>query len=271
VHVASLGFRTDLAVRRLGGSEALARDGYIVVRTPANPDYWWGNFVLLHGPVSAGDGPRLRATFAAEFPDAAHLAFGIDGTRGEVDDPRVQEELGLSVEVNAVLTAAAPKQPVRAADADAAVRRLTSDEDWEQAAALRLAVYELEDVPGQPEFVGRQFAESRAICERGDGAWFGAFAGGQRLVAALGLLRASPGAARYQSVETHPSFQRRGLASRLLYESSVWARDALNAEMVVIVADPEYHAIEVYKALGFVEVERQAQLERAPDEPSRRG
>jgi GNAT superfamily N-acetyltransferase len=264
VRVESLGFRTDLAVHALGGAKIEERDDCIVVRTPANPGYLWGNFVLLPGPVAPGQAPRLQTMFAAEFPWAAHLALGIDGTNGDFGDAGVVEELGVTVAVNAVLTARSLQAPARA-DREPIVRRLVDDDDWEQAVALRLAVYEPEDVRGERQFVSRHLAASRVICERGDGAWFGAFAQG-RLVAALGLLRASPSTARYQSVETLASHRRRGLASRLLYESCGWARDALGAREFVIVADPEYHAIEAYRRLGFAAVERQAQLERAPAE-----
>ena len=264
MRVASLGFRTDIALRRLAGSRIEEPDGLVVIRTPSNPDYWWGNFVLLPGPVVAGEADRLRSIFAREFPRARHLAFGVDGTRGDVGDTAVVEELGLTAAVHAVLSAARLRRPVRA-NGDAAVRRLASEEDWARAVALRLAVYELEQIPGQREFTELQFAELRTICDRGDGAWFGAFAEAE-LVAALGLLRAMPGTARYQGVETLASHRRRGLASRLLYESSVWATDALGARAVVIVAEPAYHAIDVYRSIGFTVVERQVQLERAPAE-----
>jgi ribosomal protein S18 acetylase RimI-like enzyme len=263
VRVASLGFRTDLALRLLGGAEIVDRGRYTVVRTPANPDYWWGNFVLLPRPVRAGDGGRLMEIFCAEFPDAQHRTFGVDGTAGTVGDRATIKKLGLGVEINAVMTAGGLREPGPPASAGAIVRRLSADEDWEQAAALRIAVYELAGQLEQRDFTSRQFGEARECCERGEGAWFGAFVDGH-VVASLGLLRAWPGTARYQNVETHADHRRRGLASALLYESSVWARDALEAETVVIVADPAYHAIDVYRSLGFEEVERQVQLERAP-------
>jgi len=264
VQVSSLGFKTDLALRRLGGSEIADRDEYIVVRTPANPDYRWGNFVLLPGPVRARDAERLMEIFAAEFPDVEHQAFGVDGTAGRVGDHDTVKDLGLDIEINAVLTAHRLHEPARLGASGAVVRRLLADEDWEQAVALRLAVYELAWKPGQREFTARQFGEVRGCCERGDGAWFGAFVDG-RVVASLGLLRAWSGTARYQNVETHADHRRQGFASRLLYESSVWARDALGVDTVVIVADPAYHAIDVYRSLGFEEIERQVQLERPPD------
>jgi ribosomal protein S18 acetylase RimI-like enzyme len=263
VQVSSLAFRTDLALRRLAGAEIIDRGAYVGARTPANPDYWWGNFILLPGPVRASQAAALESIFMAEFPDAKHRTFGVDGSAGEVGDREVVQQLDLSVEVNAVLTARELREPAPLADHGTVVRRLGADADWEQAMTLRLAVYELAGKPGQRDFTARQFGEARQVCECGEGAWFGAFVEG-RVVASLGLLRAGSATARYQNVETHADYRRRGLASRLLYESSVWAREALGIDTVVIVADPDYHAIDVYRSLGFAEVERQVQLQRLP-------
>jgi hypothetical protein len=77
VDVRSLGYRTDLAIRVLEGSEVTDRGDYLVIRTPGNPDFWWGNFLLLPG-LRPGSGGGWRARFAAEFPDAGHLTLGVD-------------------------------------------------------------------------------------------------------------------------------------------------------------------------------------------------
>jgi len=63
VGVTSLGFRTDLALRVLEGAEVADRGDYLVVRSRDNPDYWWGNFLLLRDAPGTG-GPWL-ARFAA--------------------------------------------------------------------------------------------------------------------------------------------------------------------------------------------------------------
>ena len=108
-----------------------------------------------------------------------------------------------------------------------------------------------------------QLAESREICERGEGGWFGAFADGQ-LVSTLGLIRAVPDVGRYQTVETLDAYRRQGLAGRLLFEASRWGASTLGLRRLVICADPEYHALRLYQALGFEVVERQVQLQRPP-------
>jgi hypothetical protein len=47
VRITSLGFRTDVALRVLEGAKVTDRGDYLIIRTPDNPDFWWGNFLLL--------------------------------------------------------------------------------------------------------------------------------------------------------------------------------------------------------------------------------
>ncbi|MBL7500255.1 GNAT family N-acetyltransferase [Frankia sp. CNm7] len=259
----SLGFRTDLMVRRLAGARITEHASHLVVATPANPGFWWGNFVLFDHPPRPGDAARWEAVFSGEFPDAAYLALGVDGTDGDPGDAAELARLGVTVEVNSVLTATRLAPLARPA-ADATIRPLTSDDDWARAVALRLACYEDEaSSPDTARFVERQLREERGLCEAGHGAWFGGFVDGQ-LRAAGGLLGDNDGLARFQSIETHPAHRGRGLASTLLHRAGTWGLRERGAHTLVIVADPDYHAIGLYRALGFTDAERQVQLQREP-------
>ena len=105
-----------------------------------------------------------------------------------------------------------------------------------------------------------QIAASRALCESGSGRWFGAFEDGA-LRAALGIVADGDGLARYQMVETHPEARRRGLATSLVHLAGTTVLDD-GATTLVILADPGYHAIDVYRSLGFVERETKVELTR---------
>jgi ribosomal protein S18 acetylase RimI-like enzyme len=82
----------------------------------------------------------------------------------------------------------------------------------------------------------------------------------------MGLLSAWPGLARFQTVETDPDFRRQGLAGTLRHYAGQRGVDEVGAETLVIVADLGYHAIDLYRSVGFVVREIQLQVERAPDQ-----
>ena len=108
-------------------------------------------------------------------------------------------------------------------------------------------------------------AAERALVDRGHGRWYGAFLA-DRLVSSLGLFTASEGLARFQDVKTHPDARGRGLAGSLVHTASRWALDELGARTLVMVADPDYLAIRIYRAVGFTDSETQLQAMRTPQD-----
>ncbi|MBV9292877.1 MAG: GNAT family N-acetyltransferase [Frankiales bacterium] len=259
MEVRSLGWQTDLMVRRLAGSSVEDRGDHIVVRTPHNPDYWWGNFFLMPAPPRAGDAETWLAQFAAEFPGAAHVAIGLDGVDGDVGHEPDLRAAGLVPELSVVLTTTTLPQPVRV-DPAAEVRALTTDEDWEQETALRLLVRDVDEVAGE-RFIRRRIAETRELIDSGRGLWVGGFVDG-RLVSSLGLVTDGSGLGRYQTVETHPEFRRRGLAGLGIRHAAELAMASYGVNRLVIIADVDYFALDLYRRLGFADAERQAQWER---------
>jgi len=263
VDVTSLGYRTDLALLALGGSVIEDRGDHVVVRSPHNPGHWWGNFLLLPDPPAAEHTDRWLARFADEFPDADHIALGFDGVDGTPDALAAFVSRGLCVERQAVMTASSVHEPPRPNQA-AEYRTLASDTDWEQLVELRISCID-EGLDSQTfrEFAVAKVATVRRIVERGHGAWFGAFEEG-RLVSGMGLFRAGVGIARFQSVETLPEARGRGLAGTLVHHAGEYGFSRLGARKLVMVADPDYVAIRVYRSVGFTETETQLQAEKPP-------
>jgi ribosomal protein S18 acetylase RimI-like enzyme len=257
VEVRSLDYRTDLAILALEGSQVTDRGDHLVIRTPGNPDFWWGNFLLL-GQLKPGSGSGWRARFTAEFPDAQHMALGLDETDSGAVDPG--ELAGMTMQRNAVMTATsvhAPPQP----NTEATFRALEGDADWRQSLALTAALYAGEP-GGGAEFLTARLAAQRALTEAGHGAWYGAFLDGA-LVSQLGLITGKSGLARYQSVETHPAARRRGLAGTLVWRAGATALTG-DASTLVMVTDPEDVAIRVYRSVGFTVTEPQLSFIRQP-------
>ncbi len=263
VKITSLGYRTDVALRILEGADVVEHKGYLVIRSPADPLFRWGNFLLIP-PPAAGEAGRWCERFQEAFPDACHIALGVNVADAAAVDAAEFAAWGFGVECHAVLTAAAVRPPLKA-DLEADVRPLSGDEDWRQSAELRIAGMELAGgrEAGHVEFLRTRAVRARTVTEAGHGTWFGAFDDGH-LVAQLGVMRAGPGTVRYQDVETHPQWRRRGLAGALVYLAGVHALAWSGVRTLVIVAEPEGDAIRLYRSAGFADAEAQLALARAP-------
>lgn len=258
----SLGFRTDLMLLALQGSTITRQADYLVVTTPTNPEFHWGNFVLLDRPPSTGTAAGWAAQFARSFPGAEYLSIGIDGTDGAAGDTTDLAAAHLEATRSIVLTLSgqAPLRPSRPTSG-ATFRRLdvADDSDWVQALALRQS--NAADIEGYTKFATQRVGAMRALQRAEHGSWFGAFVGGT-MVSGLGIFSDGSGTARYQSVDTHPDFRKRGLAGALVHAAGNYAIDHLAATTLVIVADPDEPAIRLYRALGFTGTEIQTQLDR---------
>ena len=261
MRVTSLGYQTDVTLRALEGAEVTDHGDHLVVRSPDNPDYWWGNFLLLAAWPGPGTGDGWLARFAAEFPLARHIALGVDSAGPDEVVPAEFLDHGLEPRRDTVLTCAAVRPPPHPST-EAEFRPLVSDADWRQSAELGQRCFD----HGEPgDYLERRATARRRLTREGRGAWFGAFAG-VRLLAQLGLFDAGGGYARYQHVETDPAASRQGLAGTLVWHAGRYGREVLGAGTFVIVADPADVAIRVYRACGFADRQSQFSFERPSGE-----
>ena len=260
VHARTLAFRTDLLVLRLAGAKVEDGGDRLVVRTPLNPYFYWGNFILLSGTAPVEDATRWLQTFREAFPGAQHVAIGWDRgsarAAGRVQ-PMIRAGLELTVDQALVAeTLASPRRPPPAT----VVRRLAGDDDWEELLDLTVACWSSE---GGPEFQRARQADFQRLEASGRAAFFGAFLKGE-LVSACGIVSGLGGTARFQHVQTHPEHRRRGIAAAVLIGASHHAATHLSARRLVIVADPSGPAVRLYRELGFRQAGWQMQLTAGP-------
>jgi hypothetical protein len=78
LNLRSLAWRTDLIFPAFDG-EIIDRGPFLVIRTPSNPSFYWGNFLLFDRPPGPGDEDRWPPLFADEIgtpPSVRHQTFG---------------------------------------------------------------------------------------------------------------------------------------------------------------------------------------------------
>lgn len=259
--VRSLGYRTDIALLVASGSTVEDRGTHLVVRTPDNPTYFWGNFILLaEAPVPGGEREVVGA-FRAEFPEAEHVSIGVDAELDGAARARFTDA-GLSVDDDVELSAADLIQPL-APLAAVEYRPLVSEEDW-----AAWAIFEMALTPEAPEaehaaYVQGRVSAERALVAAGAGERFGGFVDGQ-LVTTAGIFRTEASLARFQSVATRPDMRRQGLAAGVVHAAGRHAFDELGVERLVIVATDGGPATEIYRRLGFVDSGRMVGMEARP-------
>jgi GNAT superfamily N-acetyltransferase len=264
MNVESLGYRTDLIFHSFDG-EIIDRGDYLVIRTPMNPTFYWGNFLLFSQPPNEGDFREWRALFALEIgvpPETKHQVFGWDSPEGEEGVIQPFLQAGFRVNREVILTTSEPRSPARPSDL-VSIRALKTEADWEQAVENQVVCREPEFEESEyREFRMRQMDRYRKMVAASLGDWFGAFAD-QQLVADLGLFHAE-GVGRFQSVETHPDFRRRGIAGALIFGAARQAKAEYDLHTLVIVAEQASNPARLYESLGFQLTEKQVGLEWWP-------
>ena len=262
MQVRSLAYQTDLFFPAFDG-EIFDRDNYLVIRTPANPSFYWGNFLLFAHPPQPGDNVRWPDLFAREIvapPQVRHQTFGWDTTTDEKGAVESFLADGFRLNHMAVLTTQQVHPPQNPAT-DVTVRPLVTEQDWERALVNQVICREPgHDEAGHRVFKQQQMARYREMAAGGLGAWFGAFIGRQ-LVADLGIFH-NQIVGRFQLVETHPDYRRRGIGGTMVFEAARYALAHFGIDTLVIVAEMDSAPARLYGSVGFQPTEHQWGLER---------
>lgn len=269
MHLRSRGLGTDLLIAGFDG-ELLDRGDYLVALTPANPTFWFGNFVLFRDAPRPGERERWERVFAEEVgsrPGVGHVNLLFDRTDGEVGAAEEFVDGGYLLLRDLFLRATGTR-PTERRVPGAVVRPLEGDAEWAQALAVLHATAPGDQEPaGFRAFQTRNHARYRRMAEAGFGFVYGAFEG-DRVVATMGIF-GPDGLSRCQTVATHPDFQRRGYAASLVHGACEHARAELGSREIWMRADAEGGARRVYERVGFEQAEQVAALARArpPDGP----
>lgn len=257
-------------------------DGYLAVRSPSSPGHYWGNFLLFDEPPGAGDRVRWERLFEREFavqPASEHRAFGWEVTDGRMGAAQTEFlECGYILDRVAGMVAAPEEiRPHPRADRSVEVRALrpeagTGDEPlWRQVVELWVSSRDAEYFAEAPHrtYSQSRLADLRVLFQAGRGAWYVALIG-EEVAGSCGVV-VTEGRGRFQAVDVKERYRGRGICTRLVTEAAAHASEDHGATHLVIAADPDYHAIDIYRSVGFTSVEQVTHvcLQPATDRPLR--
>ncbi len=260
----SFGYRTDLIFARFEG-RITDKGDYLVIQTPSNPTFYWGNFLLFAHPPQPGDYERWTKLFAQEIgspEQVGHIALAWDNTAGETGEVAPFLAAGFELDTAVALTARQVQLPPKF-NPDVQVRALESEEDWETALQNQIVHREPKySLEGYTTFRRAKMASYRAMVAQGLGHWFGAFVNDE-MAGDLGLFVDSTqrGIGRFQFVTTYPDFRRQGVCSTLVYKAAQFGLTSMGLETLVMIADEDYFAARIYESVGFQPAERLTNLQ----------
>lgn len=255
----SLGFLTNLIFSRFSGT-VTDKGSYTVIKTPSNPGYHWGNYIIFDRPPREGDLQQWLQIFDSEFDNSRvsqHYLFAWENIKGEY-----QEFLNAGFEADAasVLTTKILNPPLNENN-KIQIRKISTDKEWAQVLELQTLCADPKHINDYyHEFKAKLTAQYRKMSEANLGNWFGAFIG-DKLVGDLGIFHEN-GIGRYQNVGTHPDFRKQGICGTLVYQAGLIALRDYKIQFLVMEADPDYHAARIYESVGFRRNEENYALSR---------
>jgi ribosomal protein S18 acetylase RimI-like enzyme len=240
---------------------------FLLVRSPSNPQHYWGNLLVFDRPPSAGDALRWEGLFDEAFgdePRVRHRTFAWDCTDGEAGAAHeeftgrgyvIDESVGLVAHASQLVPHSRENREVVVRALDPAVG--ADQALWDAVVEIQLANSEDDGTPDDQHraFTLTRLDDLRALFRVGRGAWYVALDPATGDVAASCGVVVTAGRGRYQTVDTVLAYRRRGISSRLVVEAAHRTRDDFGAERFVIVADAGYHALPLYESLGFERAE----------------
>jgi GNAT superfamily N-acetyltransferase len=261
----SLAFKTDLFFHRFNGI-VLEFEDYLVVQTPTNPCFFWGNLLYFKKPPTLDSFKSWQTLFNKHFQKLSvnHMTFSWDSHLYDLDFENETDLMahfqseGFELEQSIVMVAEKIVVPPKIFPS-LKIAPIDTETEWEMVIAnqVRCRAPQFEE-KAYRLFTERRMASYRLMIKQGKGEWLGAFYD-EILVGDLGIF-VENGVGRFQVVSTHPDYRRLGVCSTLVYNACLFATENLNATHFVMVADPEYHAAKIYESIGFTPTQKQIGL-----------
>ncbi len=137
ISIKNLGYRTDCIFHEHNGVVEEKFD-YYVIRTPSNPSFWFGNFVLFKHSPREGDFLAWTDIYRLEFGDhLEHVTFGWDeDTQGAVAEFK---DNGFTL-VNDVVLRMSEYTAITRINRDIEIRKIVEECEWNAVTELQINV-----------------------------------------------------------------------------------------------------------------------------------
>lgn len=260
-----LSYRTDFIFHHHNGVVEEHAD-YWVVRTPSNPTFWFGNFVLFkRAPIAADLDSWLTVHDEAFGESLNHHIFGWDVPQEGDISAFLAAGFKTSHGISLALTEYTMPVPI---NPSVTVRPILTDEDWEAVINEQILVDRVDFANPEDggEFRRKQMMAYRPLIAKGRGHWWGAFIE-NKLVGNMGLFFDEANiVGRFQNVSTHPAHRRKRICTTLLDHIVRHTFETVEAKQLVICtgADDDNAAIPTYKNFGFKFAAPSFALKRIP-------
>jgi GNAT superfamily N-acetyltransferase len=269
------GWRTDFFLHRVG-AEVIEQEDCIVVRSPGNEGFYWGNCLMVADTPRDGDLAhwleRFEQQVAVGRPGVRHVAIGFNSEPPPDDGLPSWRAAGF--ELMETVTLRLRRGCLREHQPATAAPLRFGALDWSREintfVDLQCADSQGHEPDAYRRFRREQMQRFASLHAQGWGDWFGLWCEGV-LVADCGLLR-DGALGRFQNVLVHPDWRRRGLCRELVSRVCEWGFGPWGLDELLMCADPEDVAVDIYESLGFERFEREWGLQRHPpeDEGARR-
>lgn len=245
----SLALQTDLIFNRFSG-QVFNNKHYTAIKTPAHPDYFWGNYLIFPQAPQKEDRQLWLNAYENEFGPPEKQGF-IALTWDSPQKGTVQPFLdwGFELQRSDILCARPETLNKGRFNSELTIRPLISKTDWQAYQHVHFDPdWPYGSAEQQKQFLDRSCSELYDMVQTGIGMRFGAFFGTE-CVGELGVYWQG-NVGRFNTVGTHPKFRRRGVCSTLVYSVSQQMFQR-GLETLVIEADQEEAAGRIYRSLGY--------------------
>lgn len=251
MEIKSLGRKSDFIFAGFSG-EVENKNSHTVIKTPSNPGFHWGNYIVFDRPPRKGDFKKWTKIFDDEFTyysQPHHYVFTWDTEKSDKGDFQEFLENDFEFETAIVLTADEVKEPKHLNGA-ISIGVIKNESEWNQVLDQQIMCADPKYINDYyKDFKINQIYQYKKMQQANKGLWFGAFVK-NALVGNLGIFY-DKNIARYQNVGTHPEYRKQGICRTLVYEAGKLAFEKFKVDTLVMEADPDYHAARIYEDVGF--------------------